>query len=301
MIEMLTKALNPVILIFLVSTMLACGLSLTLAQIFGPFRNFRLAISAAAASYIFVPLTAVVVSRLIGLEEPLRIGLVLLSMAAGAEAGPKLTTNANGNVGFSVGLLVVSLGITIFYIPLMLSLLLPEVHVDRGGLLIKLSLTVALPIIVGLFLKARYEGLADCLVKYMHKISSVFMLLMAVLIIMVNYKEIFRLVGSGAPAAAVICIVVAFMIGYLLGWPDRGIRLAMGFMHGGRNASLALMIASQVFGDKPKVLLMITVTVVLMLLILLPVSLFFGRGVLGDTNGHNGKPNLRNKGDNYEA
>lgn len=62
--EILAKALNPVILIFLVSTMLACGLSLTFAQIFGPFRNVRLTISAAVMSYIISPLIAVVVSRL---------------------------------------------------------------------------------------------------------------------------------------------------------------------------------------------------------------------------------------------
>jgi bile acid:Na+ symporter, BASS family len=277
MSEIFIKALNPVILIFLVSTMLACGLSLTIEQIFGPFRNVRLAISAAVASYILVPLTAVVVSRLIGIEEPLRYGLVLLSMAAGAEAGPKLTTNANGNAGFSVGLLVVSLGITIFYIPLMLSLLLPEVHVDRGRLLAKLSLTVALPIIVGLFMKSRHERLADRLHQYMHKISSVFMLLMAALLIILNYKEMFRLFGSGSVLAALIFIVVSFIIGYTLGWSDRGTRLAMAFMHGGRNASVALMIASQVFGDQPKVLMMITVTVVLMLIVLLPASYWFGR------------------------
>jgi len=273
--EILTKALNPVILIFLVSTMLACGLSLTLGQIFGPFRNVRLAISAAVASYLLVPLTAVVVSRLIGIEEPLRYGLVLLSMAAGAEAGPKLTTNAKGNVGFSVGLLVVSLGITIFYIPVMLSLLLPEVHLDKLKLLVKLCLTVALPIVVGLFLKARVAGLAERLNKYVHKISSVFMILMAVLIIILNYKEMFLLVGSGAPLAAVIVILVSFIIGYLLGWPDRGTRLSMAFMHGGRNASIALMIASQVFSDQPKVLMMITLTVVLMLILLLPTSYLF--------------------------
>jgi len=46
----------------------------------------------------------------------------------------------------------------------------------------------------------------------------------------------------------------------------------MAFMHAGRNASLALMIASQVFSDLPKVLMMITVTVVLMLITLLPTS-----------------------------
>ena len=128
---------------------------------------------------------------------------------------------------------------------------------------------------MGLLLKAHHEGLANRLGKYVHKISSVFMLLMAVLIIMLNHKEMLGLIGSGAPLAAVIFIVVSFIIGYLLGWPDRGTRLAMGFMHGGRNASVALMIASQVFGDQPRVLMMITVTVVLMLLILLPASYLF--------------------------
>jgi bile acid:Na+ symporter, BASS family len=277
MIEILTKALNPVILIFLVSTMLSCGLSLTLAQIFGSFRNVRLAISAAAASYLLVPMIAVIVSRLIGIEEPLRYGLVLLGMVAGAEAGPKLTTNAKGDVGFSVGVLVVSLGITIFYIPLMLSLLLPEVHVDRGRLLIKLCLTVAVPIAVGLLLKAHCEGLADRLSKYAHKISSVFMLLMAALLVILNYKEMLQLIGSGAPLAAVVFIVLSFITGYLLGGPERGTRLAMAFMHGGRNASIALMIAGQVFRDQPKVIMMITVTVVLMLITLLPTSYWFCR------------------------
>jgi BASS family bile acid:Na+ symporter len=275
--EMLTRALNPVILIFLVSTMLACGLSLTVAQIFGPFRNARLAISAALASFLLVPLIAVVVSRVIGIEEPFRYGLVLLAMAAGTEAGPKLTTLARANVGLAVGLLVVSLGITIFYIPLMLSLFLPEVHLDRGHLLNKLGLTVALPVVAGLLVKARYAGLADRLVRYVHRTSSVFMLLMVTIIILINHQEMLRMIGTGAPLAALLFIGVSFLAGYLLGWPDRGTRLAMAFMHAGRNGSVALMIASQVFSAQPKVIMMIIVTAVLMLLLLLPLSIYLGR------------------------
>ena len=103
------------------------------------------------------------------------------------------------------------------------------------------------------------------------------MLLMAALLILLNYKEMFRLIGSGAPLAAVIFIVLSFITGYLLGWPERGTRLAMAFMNAGRNASVALMIGSQVFSDQPKVLMMITVTVVLMLITLLPTSYWFGR------------------------
>ena len=274
----MTKALNPVILVFLVSTMFASGLGLTVNQVIGPFRNIRLAVSAVIGNYVLVPLIAVAVARLIGIEESLRYGLVLLSMTAGAEAGPKLVGKAGGDIGLSVGLLVASLGITMFYVPMMISLLLPGVHIDRGGLLIKLCITVAVPIIAGLFLKARHEAIADRMVKYVHNISSVFMLLMAAIIVAVKYPEIIRLLGSGALIAALLFIPCSFITGYLLGGRrDRSIRIAMAFMHGGRNASVALMIASQVFSDRPQVLTMITVTVVLMLVVLLPLSLYFGR------------------------
>ena len=273
--EFLTQALNPVILIFLVSTMLASGLSLTVGQIFGPFRNVRIAISVVVASYIIIPLLAVAISRIIDIEQPLRYGLVLLAMAAGAEAGPKLTANANANVGLSVGILIVSIGITIFYVPIMLGLLLPDVHIEKGHLLMKLLLTVALPIILGLFLKSRFEKFADSISKYMHRISSVFMILMAAIIILLNYKQILELFGTGAILAAIIFIVVGFGTGFLLGLPERATSLAMGYMHGARNASIALMIASQAFSDQPKVLLMITLVVIIMLLVLLPFSYLY--------------------------
>ena len=273
--EILTHALNPVILIFLVSTMLASGLSLSVGKIFGPFRNIRIAITVVVVSYIVIPLFAFLIARVIGIEQPLRYGLILLAMSAGAEAGPKLTANSNANIGLSIGILIISLGITIFYIPFMLGLLLPEVHIDKGHLLIKLLLTVAIPLILGLFLKARFEKFADGIVKYVHTVSSIFMLLMAALIILLNYRQMIGLSGTGAISAALIFIVAGFGTGYLAGWPETSTRLVMGYMSGARNASIALMIASQVFGDQPKILLMITLVVILMLLLLLPLSYLF--------------------------
>lgn len=47
-------------------------------------------------------------------------------------------------------------------------------------------------------------------------------------------------------------------------------------MSGARNASISLMIASQIFNDQ-RVLLMITVTVILMLIILVPTAYVLGR------------------------
>src|SRR5512137_2838874 len=194
--EFLSHAFTPVVLVYLVATMLASGLSLTPAQIFGPFRNVRLTLSAAVGNYVLVPVIAVLIARLFGLDEPLRYGLVLLAMTAGAESIPLLTMNAKANVGLAVGLLVTSLLIGVFYVPFMMSVFLKEVHVDRIHLLVKLGLTVALPIVIGLVVKARNDKAAQRLAKYAHKTANLFMALTVVLIFVLNYDKFLALIGT---------------------------------------------------------------------------------------------------------
>jgi BASS family bile acid:Na+ symporter len=279
MIAVVAKVLNPIIIIFLTSTMLACGLGLTVRQIFAPFRNVRLAIAAALLNFLIVPFVAIAASRLLGLEESLRYGLVLLAMTAAGEVSPKFTGSAKGDVGLSVGLLALSLGVAIFYLPMMLSVLLPDASVDRGRLLVKLCLTLALPIILGLFVKARWGAFADRLGHLVHKISSVSMILLVVLLIILYYGDFLRLLGSGSIGAALSFIVVSFIAGYLLGWPERGARAAMGFAAAARNNGVALMVASGTFADRPEVLVMVVLTAVLTLIVLLPFSIILGRRV----------------------
>jgi BASS family bile acid:Na+ symporter len=276
MIEFLTKAFNPVVLVYLVGTMLASGLSLTPAQIFGPFRNVRLTVSAAVGNYVLVPLIAVLLARFFDLDQPLRYGLVLLAMTAGAESIPLLTMNAKGNVGLAVGLLVTSLLIGVFYVPFMMSVFLKDVHVDRIHLLVKLGLTVALPIVIGLVVKARNDKAAQHLAKYAHKIANLFMALTVVLIFVLNYDKFLALIGTRAIGVALIYIFVTFVLGYLLGGPERGNRVPMAYWLGARNASISMLLASDLFPDR-NVLVMASVTVILMITLELPFSFLLGR------------------------
>ena len=270
--EFLSRALTPVILIYVISAMLALGLGQTVRQILEPLRNIRITISAVVASYIILPLLAASISRLFGLDPSLRYGLVLIAMAAGAEVGPLLTANSNANVRLSGGILVMSIGITIIYLPIMLGVFLPDVHFPVGHLLLKLCLTIVAPLLLGLFIKARFETIADGVVHYLHIISRIFVILLTIVVILLYYERIAGLLGTYAILAGLISVVGGFGIGYFLGWPERGTRLAMGYMHGARNASIAVMVANDVFRDLPNVMLMIATVVVLILVILIPVS-----------------------------
>jgi BASS family bile acid:Na+ symporter len=165
--------------------------------------------------------------------------------------------------------------INVFYLPFMLSIFLKEVHIDKLHLLIKLGLTVAVPIIIGLFMKAYYEKVANHLAKYAHKTANLFMALTVLVIVALNYDKFLLLFGSRAIGVAVIYVVITFLVGYLLGG-ERGTREPMGFWLGARNASISMLLASQLFSD-PRVLVMTSVTIIVMIVLALPTSYWLGR------------------------
>jgi len=71
-------------LLFVVSSMLAMGLSLTTTQIIAPLKNVRLVVLALLANFVLVPLLAYLIILIIPLEQSLAVGLAVLATAAGA-------------------------------------------------------------------------------------------------------------------------------------------------------------------------------------------------------------------------
>jgi BASS family bile acid:Na+ symporter len=100
MSQILTAIMNLSTLVFVVTGMLAMGLSLTIAQIVAPLRNARLVLLALLANFVLVPFLAYLISLIIPLSESLRVGLILVSTAAGAPFLPKLAQSARGNTAF---------------------------------------------------------------------------------------------------------------------------------------------------------------------------------------------------------
>src|SRR5215510_13236213 len=102
--ELLQKAASVAVLAFVLSSMLAMGLGLTMSQIIAPLRNLRLVLLSLLANFVLMPLGAVALAALLWLDQPLGIGLLLLGSAADAPFLPKLAQIAQGNLAFAVGL-----------------------------------------------------------------------------------------------------------------------------------------------------------------------------------------------------
>src|SRR4051794_17078086 len=91
---------------FIVSTMLAMGLSLKPREVIAPLRNPRLVAIALIVNLFLSPLIAYGLTRLVPLERPYAIGLLLLSVAAGAPFLPKLAEATRTDVPLIVAFMV---------------------------------------------------------------------------------------------------------------------------------------------------------------------------------------------------
>ena len=138
------------VLIFVVSSVLGVGLSLTVSQILAPLRQARLVVLSLIVNFVVVPVLAVAMTKILSISEPAKIGLLLLGSAAGAPFLPKIIELVKGDIAFAVALMVLLMVASLAYMPLVLPLLLPGVSVNSLKIARSLFVTMILPLSVGL-------------------------------------------------------------------------------------------------------------------------------------------------------
>lgn len=268
--------MNLSTLVFVVTSMLAMGLSLTVTQIIAPLRNARLVILALLANFVLVPLVAYLINLIIPLSDGLKVGLILVSTAAGAPFLPKLAQAAKGNLAFSVGLMVLLMMVTILYMPLMLPLLLQGVTVNPWDIARSLILLMLIPLAAGLFIKARYMEIAAQLQPPLAQASTFAIALLLVSGLLANLSSILAVIGTGGIIAALLFLAVALVIGYFLGGKDAQTRSVLGLGTAQRNLAAALVVATANFDD-PDVMVMVLVLGLLGLVVLMVTAGELGR------------------------
>ena len=274
--ELLAKAVPVALLVFVVSSMLAVGLSLTVGQILAPLRNARLVILALVANFVLMPLAALLIARVFRLDQPLGVALLLLGGAAGAPFLPKLAGVAKGNLAFSVGLMVLLMVLTVGYMPIVMPLLLEGVSIDPMEIARSLVLLMLLPLVIGLAVRARFAAAAARAAPVLNRVSTLSLILMVVLMLVTNLRNIIDLFGTRGVLASIVFLVVGFGLGWLLGGPGRDTRSVLAMGTAQRNIAAALVVGGQNF-DEPRVVVMVVVVAIVGLLVLMPL----GRKVAG--------------------
>ena len=272
------------LLAFLVSSMLAAGLSLTPHAILAPLRNLRLVLVALALNFVAAPVFALVLSIVIPLERPHAIGLVLLGGAAGAPFLPRLVEGAHGDLGFAVALMtLLTVGTTLF-MPFALPLMIPGLQASPWSIAQPLVVFILMPLAVGMLLQRRKASAFAALQPIFVKLGNVSALVLLALLIALYFHNLLGVLGSGAIAACVVFIAGLYAAGYLLGGSRVEIKGVLGLGTAARNVGAALVPASQSFSD-PKVMIMLVAYTIVMLIVLIPASGWLRRKALRPTVG----------------
>ena len=274
--EILSKAVPIAMLTFVVSSMLAVGLSLTVGQILIPLRNVKLISQALLANFVLMPLGAYVIARLLRLDQPLGVALLLLGTAAGAPFLPLLARISKGNLAFAVGLMVLLMVVTVGYMPLVLPLLLEGVSVDALKIARSLVFLMMIPLAIGLLVKARLSAAAARLQPWLNRVSTLSLTLLIALLLATNIRNVLDLFGTRGILASVLFITAGSGMGWILGGLSHDTKRVLALGTAQRNIAASLVVGGQNFND-PKVIVMVVVVAIVGLLLLMPLARFMAK------------------------
>lgn len=248
--DVLTTVTQVGVLAFVVSSMVAMGLSLTVDRIIGPLRDLRIVAFLLIGNFVVVPAVAIAAARLLPMEQATSTALVIYGCCAGAPFLPKLAQMAKGDVALSVGAMVLLMVVTVAYAPIVLPLAVQGVTVDAWQIASSLVVFMLVPLAIALVVRVRLPELAAEWVGPAGQISTTALLIGISAGLLVSWREIIGAIGSWIFIGTAILLVVALVAGYLAGYgrPGTTSRVTM-LGTAQRNVSAALVVAGSLGGD----------------------------------------------------
>ena len=235
------------------SLVFATGLSATREDLFWIWRHPTLLARSFLAMYVLVPLVAIAMTLAFDLPRATKIGLLFLSISAGAPLLPRKLIKLGGDPSYVFSLVVATSLAAILTVPASLALLQPllpvEADIDIGRVAATILKTFLLPLAVGMALREFALAWAERLGDPIMRVAGVLLTLGALAFIFTNWRQIAE-IGLPSLLAFASFTGLALAIGHWLGGPDEGHRSSLAVSCATRHIGLALLIAANVRGPR---------------------------------------------------
>jgi BASS family bile acid:Na+ symporter len=231
-------------------TMLAIGSLLSSREVRLVYQRWPTVLAGTAIQYSTMPLLAYALGRLLGLEGPILVGVVMVGCVPGAMASNVLTLIARGNVSYSVSLTTSATLLSPLLVPWILWLLLDRMVTDFPAVKVCVNLCwmVVIPVIAGYVLSHRFATWARGAQEFAAVVANLTILWIIAVVVGVNRDRLAEV--DGRLITALLLINVG---GYLCGnlgarairLPSgmrRALTLEVGMQNAGLGSTLALML-----------------------------------------------------------
>ncbi|HCC71357.1 MAG TPA: hypothetical protein DEQ09_09445 [Bacteroidales bacterium] len=236
--------------------MINLGLSLHLEDFRLIFSEPKALITGLICQMILLPAIAFTIAGLSNLPDPIKIGIVLISICPGGATSNLITYLLKGNVALSISLTSINSILILFSIPAYI-LLASNLFLDEETIIslpfiptiLKIFLMILLPIAFGILIRYRFSKGAQAVERYMKYITTLLLAVVFLFVILTNHSESerpFRLYFRIAPLVLLLNIM-GMISGYYCG---RWLRfskpklITLSVEVGIQNSALAITIAS---------------------------------------------------------
>lgn len=217
--------MNTVIIVLPILTILMfeLGLSLNLSDLKILRKQPRSIIVGMIGQLICLPLIAFLVAWIFKLEPNFFIGLMLIACCPGGSSSNVFTMIAGGNVALSVVLTALSSIITLFTIPIILTVVTNFVNFQSeaalalpiGKLIIQNIVLVFVPIVLGGLCKKFFPKFSIVLDKVLSMVAFPALLLLATLFFIQHFDTIVAKFGTLGLCVTTL-ILISMLVGYLI-------------------------------------------------------------------------------------
>lgn len=256
--------------IFVISTMLNVGLTQRLSDIIGHLNNYPFVLKMLLANFVLAPLVMIFVLTFTSFDPAIRDGLLIFALCAGAPFLIKLTQMAEHDVALGAAVMILLIGGTAIYVPIVLPMVMYEVAVDGWAIAKTLLLQMLLPIAAGMLAVQFLPEFAKKIQPWVGKLGNVALYVLIAATLIGYFPHMVSIARTGAILVGLAFVAAAFGIGYLMGGGKDHLEAVGGLGTAQRNTGAGVIIATQNFDD-PNVLVMLTlaneVGIVMLLLI----------------------------------
>jgi BASS family bile acid:Na+ symporter len=245
------QALQAVIGLMIFLSLLAMGMDLTFAELGKVLRNVRILALGLVVNFVVIPSFMLLLIKVFALDGPVAVGLLLCVLAPGNGVGTLIVDYARGDVGMSVGLVLVLTFSSVVLTPILFGLWTGDsigaaLNATTWPMMKLIFLFQVVPLIAGLLLRHYAESLTRKIQPWIARAARL-LVLGIVTAILLTKGGVILANGLRPVAVSLAAILASFLFGWGMFRRSKAERMSFGLTSMVRNLALALLLATTFF------------------------------------------------------
>jgi BASS family bile acid:Na+ symporter len=204
--EILQIVLKISIIFFMVGNMAGMGAEIATGEALAALRNVRFVGMTVVWGWVLCPSLAYLLAKIIPMEQPYAIGLILLGMTPCAPFMPMMVKKARGDLGYTGAITLLAAIGTVAFMPFAVPRMVTGLTADAWLIGKPLLFFVLVPFLVGMAVKRFAEPIAFRLYPLVKKTTDIITMVMLVAMVIVYGKGFIGAIGSYAIGTLILFV-----------------------------------------------------------------------------------------------